>query len=382
MGSLTARLVFVLAALWLGVAAPAMAGPDSRGLRCGDTITSDTRLVADLVNCPDGGLIIGSDGVTLDLNGHRIDGRSSGHAIGIDVRGHSDVTIHGGSVHRFSEDVFALNAGDITVRDVTVAGAGHAGILVDGAGGATISGNTARHDGAGIVITRSEGAWISDNHVTDSSSGGIAAFESRQVVIAGNTVTASRTDMAIGLVRGTSESAVLGNQVSQSGAGVVVAGGAAKNLVAGNVLRHNGSGVILDVGTHTNRLVDNRIEDSAFEGIAVVGSDRDVIAQNHVLRSGQAVRAAGIAVIPWPDDATHTADGNRVIDNVVLRTHGDGIIVGRHQTGNVLRGNHADDNTRLGILAAPGTIDGGGNLAAHNGDPRQCVGVACASAMG
>jgi hypothetical protein len=34
-------------------------------------------------------------------------------------------------------------------------------------------------------------------------------------------------------------------------------------------------------------------------------------------------------------------------------------------------------DTHLGINAAPGTLDGGGNRAVRNGDPRQCVGVAC-----
>ena len=38
---------------------------------CGDTITTDTTLHHDLVNCPNNGIMIGADNVTLDLNGHR-----------------------------------------------------------------------------------------------------------------------------------------------------------------------------------------------------------------------------------------------------------------------------------------------------------------------
>ena len=41
---------------------------------CGDTITADTTLDSDLVNCPNNGIVIGAEDVTLDLNGHRIDG--------------------------------------------------------------------------------------------------------------------------------------------------------------------------------------------------------------------------------------------------------------------------------------------------------------------
>ena len=41
---------------------------------CGDTITTDTTLDSDLANCPNNGIVIGADNITLDLNGHTIDG--------------------------------------------------------------------------------------------------------------------------------------------------------------------------------------------------------------------------------------------------------------------------------------------------------------------
>jgi hypothetical protein len=41
-----------------------------RHVGCGDTITTDTTLESDLVNCPNNGIVIGADNITLDLNGH------------------------------------------------------------------------------------------------------------------------------------------------------------------------------------------------------------------------------------------------------------------------------------------------------------------------
>src|SRR5215217_3471983 len=41
---------------------------------CGDTITADTTLDGDLVDCPSNGIVIGADDITVDLNGHTIDG--------------------------------------------------------------------------------------------------------------------------------------------------------------------------------------------------------------------------------------------------------------------------------------------------------------------
>ena len=44
---------------------------------CGDTITADTTLDGDLIDCPNNGIVIGADNVTLDLNGHPVAGDGS-----------------------------------------------------------------------------------------------------------------------------------------------------------------------------------------------------------------------------------------------------------------------------------------------------------------
>jgi hypothetical protein len=47
-------------------------------VQCGDVITTDTRLSRDLNNCPADGVVIGASRVTLDLDGHTIDGVGAG----------------------------------------------------------------------------------------------------------------------------------------------------------------------------------------------------------------------------------------------------------------------------------------------------------------
>src|SRR5215216_7291731 len=59
------------------VALVALSGAEAAGQgqpKCGDKITADTTLHRDLVNCPNNGILIDADNVTLDLNGHTIDG--------------------------------------------------------------------------------------------------------------------------------------------------------------------------------------------------------------------------------------------------------------------------------------------------------------------
>ena len=50
---------------------------------CGQQISTDTVLDQDLVNCPNDGLDIAADNVTLDLGGHTIDGEGRGTAINL-----------------------------------------------------------------------------------------------------------------------------------------------------------------------------------------------------------------------------------------------------------------------------------------------------------
>jgi hypothetical protein len=71
-------------------------------LSCGETITTDTTLHTDLLNCKNHGIVIGADGITLDLNGHLIDGDATPAAgcdpqteacdVGVLIRGHDGVT--------------------------------------------------------------------------------------------------------------------------------------------------------------------------------------------------------------------------------------------------------------------------------------------------
>jgi hypothetical protein len=52
-------------------------------VQCGDVITQDTTLDSDLIDCPGDGLVIGADNVTLDLNGHTIDGSAADDSAGV-----------------------------------------------------------------------------------------------------------------------------------------------------------------------------------------------------------------------------------------------------------------------------------------------------------
>src|SRR4051794_27225861 len=63
----------VVVILLLGGVVALSGAEAASSVSCGDTITTDTTLHRNLVNCPNNGIIIGADNVTLDLNYHKID---------------------------------------------------------------------------------------------------------------------------------------------------------------------------------------------------------------------------------------------------------------------------------------------------------------------
>jgi len=165
-------IVLTMATL-LGAAPATMAAAGRRPLACGDTITTDTRLTANLVDCRGAGLVIGADGVTLDLGGHTVDGDGAGDDVGVDVADHRRVTIANGAVREFTEGVLVVGASEITIRRLTSADQGHAGITIDGSRGVVVTDDVMRGDGAGIVVARSDMVRVAANRVSDSAFGGI-----------------------------------------------------------------------------------------------------------------------------------------------------------------------------------------------------------------
>jgi len=108
---------YLLAAVVGGLLALSAGPALASHISCGDTITSDVKLDADLTNCPGDGLVIGADNITVDLDGHTIDGNGTAptecdrdaaldrDAVldeGLDASaGHQGLTIRHGSVQEF-----------------------------------------------------------------------------------------------------------------------------------------------------------------------------------------------------------------------------------------------------------------------------------------
>src|SRR3954447_2351892 len=107
-------LAVLVVLVWAGLLVLSRAEAASN-VGCGDTITTDTILHHNLTNCPNNGIVIGADNVTLDLNYHTIDSDGTPAAgcdpdtefcdIGVLNDGHDGVTVVHGSVRQFDSGV-------------------------------------------------------------------------------------------------------------------------------------------------------------------------------------------------------------------------------------------------------------------------------------
>lgn len=87
---------------------------------CGDTITKDIVLHNDLLDCTGNGLVVGADNITIDCNGHLIDGDGINADHGIYLKGKSGVTIRGCTIRDFEDGVYLDSSSNNNLTDITL----------------------------------------------------------------------------------------------------------------------------------------------------------------------------------------------------------------------------------------------------------------------
>jgi parallel beta-helix repeat protein len=346
------RLLPAIALLALsGVTAAAGQSPPP-GLDCGDTITADTTLDRDLTDCPSNGIVIGADGITLDLNGHTISGdgkpvrrcpRRQPCDIGIFNDRHDGVTVRNGSLRGFA-----------------------VGVLVGGVRGNRLEElSSSRNQFFGYVIADSARTVIRDSSGNDNprpDGDGLGVFMSHDLRIVNNSF---RRNGQIGIhIEDSTDNLINGNEFVHNGDfGVFVQ--ADGTQVRGNHCVGNGTGILVGPGSR-NVIAGNRVSEGG-EGIAIEKGRGNVVARNVVARTRHSGIRLGIGEPPI--GSTNTL----VRGNVVTAAGKDGFLVAKSDRNALLRGNTArrsgddgfDVNSRSARLSrnrAMGSADQGFEL--------------------
>src|SRR4051794_35087277 len=235
-------------------AAPARATTPS----CGATITANTTLRADLVNCPGDGLIIGADNIALNLNGHTIDGDAipspTGDEGGIRLQAHHGVTISHGTVQEFNTGVLLDAAGGNRLRHLTtLRNAPGRGIqLQNHSDSNRIETNTSANNArSGITLLESDYNVLRDNLTPNNPLGGIIGRTASHHRIEHNTSTD-------GAGEGSNDNLITGNTAAGGEAGIGVQGN--RNVISANSVSKTCGDIL--VSGDNNRVVANLVRDS------------------------------------------------------------------------------------------------------------------------
>jgi parallel beta-helix repeat protein len=294
-------------------------------IQCGDVITQDTNLDSDVV-CPrdfeGSALVIGADGITLDLRGFSVLGTTPDEDVVIVTdRPRRNVTLRGGTVAGVSWEAVPIRAelSDSVIRDLHTEGLGGIYVLGDRN---VIRRNHVRASFSGIGV-RGDHNRVSENQVWAAEGYGIGA-SGRGFTLDRNAVTLSQT---YGFHDAISVWEFVDIEIQ-------------RNVVTS----FDSDGI--EIGRGSGALIDRNIAVQNANGIRVDDQASDVI----VSRNEANDNASGYA---------ESGIGIRVDSASTLITR-----------------NTANDNLDYGLWAVPGVVDGGGNYASGNGKA-DCINVAC-----
>lgn len=408
----TRRLIAAAFTLAIGAALTLDGGPAlAATLSCGATITANTTLHADLTNCPGDGLAIRADNITLDLNHHTIDGDAVPGAAqldrGVRLEGHHGVTIQGGTIQEFDTGVLLDAASGNRLRRLTLLRniPGRGIDLENHSDGNRIQDNTSTDNArSAIVVISSDYNLVRTNTGLRNGLTGILVRDGHHNRVEANTLAAN-TFNDIALDEGSGDNLISANSATTSEMGILLDNGDG-NTITRNHVFGNADDII--VSGNRNTVAGNVITDAlgcedngCGAGIAAEGGSDNLIAANSIARTrregvrvnsfeifgglptirtvvrANIIRAAdsdGIGVATDPGSGG-TVDATQLDANIVIGSGHDGINVASAAT--TLTRNLALRNTNLGIEAVPGVTDGGGNHAFANGNPAQCINIAC-----
>jgi nitrous oxidase accessory protein NosD len=376
------RAYGALAALAAFVVAGVVALDDGRALAvnvsCGDTITTDTTLHKDLINCPNNGIVIGADDIALDLNGHKVTGDGAPFDpcpddefcdVGLLNDGHDGVTVRQGRVRQFAEGVFVAGARHNRLLDISSSRNLSFGFVVASTARSLVRNSSGSRnvapEGDGMGLFDAHKVRVLHNSFRHNPGPGIHVGESTANLIKGNLF--SRDAPAI-VMEAANRNRVRRNRCRRNDACINVALGN-RNVIARNHVHGGAAGISVEDG-RGNRIARSVVVHTHKTGIYLglnsppIGGSHNVVRRNRVRRSG------GDGFVVREKD-----HHSRLRRNIATRSGDDGFDVESRTTK--LTRNRARHNADLGIEGVRGVIDGGGNKASGNGDRRQCTHITC-----
>lgn len=322
---IVSRLGLAGAVLAAGFAvAPAAAAPPPV-LGCGSVVTTSVTLTADITGCTGDGLIVGRNGITIDLGVHRISGSdpwdlAAPGTVGIRVGDLDRVTIKGTAT-----DPMALSNNEIIGFETAI-------LLGKGAEKNTVKRLNLRGRRFGVALRGAEDNTIERNSVS------FAGGDRPEVCEPG-------PDTEAGIVLHDADGNTIRGNTAQLG--------------LFGILLHNSDGNTIEA----NEAAPLWSDGNQCDGIALFASDDNRVVRNIAAND-----------VPHGIRVAAGSAGNVVRDNVLFQNGSDGLRVDNRKT--TVKNNQATRNQGWGINAVRG-VTASGNRAAENFGPGQCRNVVC-----
>jgi hypothetical protein len=186
-------IAVIVAIVSISAAAEGQAGGGIQIAQCGQTVTQSAFLIHDLY-CPgQAGIVVGADGITIDLKGFTLRGNQSANKIGVNTGGHDQVTIKNGIIAGFDSGVVALGGGasvskmvvsgnafygiylagdSAKIQSVTSFGNGNDGIFVD-VDSASVKSSTAVGNGDNGIVVAGVSGRVQSSEASGNGTNGI-----------------------------------------------------------------------------------------------------------------------------------------------------------------------------------------------------------------
>lgn len=344
-------------------------------LQCGSKITKDVKLTKDLTGCKSNGLVIGADGVTIDLNSHTISGdgalkknckKKTICDDGIVAIGRQGAVVEDGTVTNFAIGMLAL--GGDRARFTNVASVRNQFSGIDSLADHTliefsdVSGNGAKTQGAGAQLFHAASGRVVRTKFSDNGGPGLELTGSVGARVDENRFNGNGET---GIVDESANAIISRNEIKRTGDGIFITGSG--NLVIGNVIDCGCkfTGITLNGGSQ-NTITSNRVSGPNAAGI-FIGLDPKApptranrVTANTITGS----RKDGIRV-------TGVARGTRLVGNTATGSSRNGFTIQSAST--TLKSNTAIASGAFGFAAVRGVTDAGGNRSSGG----RCRNVRC-----
>ena len=127
----TLHKVAVVVTVAAAVLVLAPAAEARAAVRCGQRIKHSITLGKNLHNCRGDGLVVRANNITVNLNGHTLDGRGRRSTAGVRIAGFHGVTVTGGVIRQFGRGVWLVRADDDKIVNNVVTGSFDEGIFTN-----------------------------------------------------------------------------------------------------------------------------------------------------------------------------------------------------------------------------------------------------------